>query len=1038
MGNLSNLYISQSFISLIHLGSDNTASGVSTQLEDGLGNGIGIYVNTSGSVSASSYSGSVNGIGNVSAFSTSVDSRLDNLELFSSSLDATFATDAQLNASSSTLQSNINTKLDTASFNTFSSSNYQIEVSQSQQISASFASSSAYSASLQSSILALSSSISSSTGNTTALSASIYQTDATQSFQITANALTASNSLNSYSSSQSTLNNTLSSSIATNSSSIGLLQTFSSSQYKSDSSSFDSRIDSLEFASGGFVTTASFNAYTSSNDTKVNNLTAQTASYAISSSVKTVTDGLQTQINGLSTTASVNTLSASIFQTDATQSNNINSLTALTASIAYTNVNNTFGGTQTFNNIAVNGTASIAYLQTVTGSAKIIGDAFIILNNDTPTERYAGIIVVDSGSANTTASFQFDGLTNDWFYEYTGSDALNYGVTLFGPEYGTKGSPIYNTANTIVKGDGGHHIVDSNITDNGSIVTINSNTNITGSLTASGLKYPLVDNGEKSFIQTDGNGNLSLQYVDTIFEAFYAGESVPKGTPLYFSGSQGANPIARAADASNPAKMPVVVVANVNLTAGTTYEGIVLGLIEGIDLTGYTAGQTVYVAEGGGWSTSLPSGSNSITQVLGVVTKGGNGGKGLVLNPGPAQLPGLREGYVWVGNGSNQPITVATSSFIDTFDSSSLVTTASFNAYTQSTNDFTASITSSYNATSSSLNTVSSSLLEVSGAFVITSASLNTVSSSLLEVSGAYVATSASLNTVSTSVGLLQTFSGSEYKADSSSFNSRINAAGGTTVLLDEGTILGNATAFNFIGSGVTATLSAGTASVTIPGGSAPAGTVSSSQQIIELGFLQTSSFNAYTQSTNDFTASITASFNSLSSSYVATSQSFNDLSSSFLLVSASTLTFATTGSNNFIGNQRITGSLILSSSAVTELQVIGAVELTGSVAGNITALSVTSNTASIDFNLGSFFTLTIPSSTITYITGSNLKPGQTANIILTQQVTTGSVRFESTLFKFPSGSINTGSAIASAVDMVSVASVNSTTLFSVTANRLI
>ena len=50
MGSLSNLYISQSFISLIHLGSNNTASATLTQLEDGLGNGIGVSVNTAGDV----------------------------------------------------------------------------------------------------------------------------------------------------------------------------------------------------------------------------------------------------------------------------------------------------------------------------------------------------------------------------------------------------------------------------------------------------------------------------------------------------------------------------------------------------------------------------------------------------------------------------------------------------------------------------------------------------------------------------------------------------------------------------------------------------------------------------------------------------------------------------------------------------------------------------------------------------------------------------------------------------------------------------
>ena len=231
---------------------------------------------------------------------------------------------------------------------------------------------------------------------------------------------------------------------------------------------------------------------------------------------------------------------------------------------------------------------------------------------------------------------------------------------------------------TFTKGDASTFAV--NISDvsgstinTASFATTGSNTfvgnqNIIGSVTAStlrvdGLNYPIADNGAKSFIQTDGGGNLSLQYVDTIWEAFYAGESVPKGTPLYFSGSQGANPIAYAADASNPAKMPVVLIAGDNITAGQTYEGIVLGLIEGLDLTGYTAGQTVYVAEGGGWSTSLPSGSNSITQVLGVVTKGGNGGKGLVLNPGPAQLPGLQTGFAWVGNSNNRPVALSTSSF---------------------------------------------------------------------------------------------------------------------------------------------------------------------------------------------------------------------------------------------------------------------------------------------------------------------------------------------------------------------------------------
>jgi cytoskeletal protein CcmA (bactofilin family) len=53
MGSLSNLYISQSYQSLIHLGTDNTASATLIQLQDGLGNNLGVGLNTQGDISAS-------------------------------------------------------------------------------------------------------------------------------------------------------------------------------------------------------------------------------------------------------------------------------------------------------------------------------------------------------------------------------------------------------------------------------------------------------------------------------------------------------------------------------------------------------------------------------------------------------------------------------------------------------------------------------------------------------------------------------------------------------------------------------------------------------------------------------------------------------------------------------------------------------------------------------------------------------------------------------------------------------------------------
>lgn len=48
MGSLSNLYISQSYQSLIHIATNNTASATLIDLQDGLGNSIGVSVNTAG------------------------------------------------------------------------------------------------------------------------------------------------------------------------------------------------------------------------------------------------------------------------------------------------------------------------------------------------------------------------------------------------------------------------------------------------------------------------------------------------------------------------------------------------------------------------------------------------------------------------------------------------------------------------------------------------------------------------------------------------------------------------------------------------------------------------------------------------------------------------------------------------------------------------------------------------------------------------------------------------------------------------------
>lgn len=210
---------------------------------------------------------------------------------------------------------------------------------------------------------------------------------------------------------------------------------------------------------------------------------------------------------------------------------------------------------------------------------------------------------------------------------------------------------------------------------------------IRNSLTASGLFYPATDGAyEFQVLQTNASGNLSFGDVSTTFDNIYNGEATAliKGTPVYISGSNGANPKVYRADAANASKMPVVYIVSEEITSGNVGRGITLGEINGIDLTGYTAGTSVYVAAGGGWTSTRPTGSNVTIQFLGLVTKEGSGGKGLVLNPGPATLPNIQTGYTWIGNGNSYPLAVSTSSLLVTSASYAMSSSATLQAQTAS------------------------------------------------------------------------------------------------------------------------------------------------------------------------------------------------------------------------------------------------------------------------------------------------------------------------------------------------------------------
>jgi len=122
----------------------------------------------------------------------------------------------------------------------------------------------------------------------------------------------------------------------------------------------------------------------------------------------------------------------------------------------------------------------------------------------------------------------------------------------------------------------------------------------------------------------------------------------------------------------------------------------------------------------------------------------------------------------------------------------------------------------------------------------------------------------------------------------------------------------------------------------------------------------------------------------------------------------------------------------------VRGLQITGSVSVTGSVYGNISALTISSNSASMDLSKGNFFTLSLVSGSATHLTATNIKPGQTINLLITQSTpASGSLTYNST-FKFPAGNSYVATPISGAKDIITFIAYDTTTLYATSINNLL
>jgi hypothetical protein len=176
------------------------------------------------------------------------------------------------------------------------------------------------------------------------------------------------------------------------------------------------------------------------------------------------------------------------------------------------NQNLTISGTLTVSNL----NAITSSIQYITSSQLDISTNLIKLNTTAPL-RYGGIAVVDSGSSQLlSGSLLFDSQNNQWIYVHQSAPAaaITSSILIMGPQtFNNVGNEIPIGANQLTKGGGGdlgEHITSSNITDTGTLVSINSNTEITGSLRGQVSALSIASNTASVNLSTNNFFTLAL------------------------------------------------------------------------------------------------------------------------------------------------------------------------------------------------------------------------------------------------------------------------------------------------------------------------------------------------------------------------------------------------------------------------------------------------------------------------------------------------------------------------------------------------
>jgi hypothetical protein len=159
-------------------------------------------------------------------------------------------------------------------------------------------------------------------------------------------------------------------------------------------------------------------------------------------------------------------------------------------------------------NLIVLGSSSISY---VTSSQLNVATSFISVNVFEPAERFGGLKVYDSGSANGTASLAWDSLHNHWIYQNVTGSQYSGGMLLSGPlNSGSLGDEPNLISGRILKSVGDSHVDVSIISETGNTISVNGHLvadSLTGSIDFNNLtNKPALVSGSSQIIYSGLTG----------------------------------------------------------------------------------------------------------------------------------------------------------------------------------------------------------------------------------------------------------------------------------------------------------------------------------------------------------------------------------------------------------------------------------------------------------------------------------------------------------------------------------------------------